>query len=179
LFLLLFAASRYSSLPFPLILAFVTAEPRRILKSLEDSPDYFWERFSSHTTRLGIGPEPLGSPMLELITPFGPLYTFDRGVVPLHGGVVEVLLHGQVEEWQTGEAEPRVQYLGQGRYELGGQVEELLGTDFFVLGLNDQEVTLRVLLSSSELPPRGSWVVVAPPYVLSCTIGVGNSESAG
>ncbi|MDX2006844.1 MAG: hypothetical protein SFU83_16350 [Meiothermus sp.] len=144
----------------------MTAEPRRN-QGLEDSPDYFWERFSAYAGRLAIGPEPTGSPMLELITPFGPLYTFDRGLVPVSGGSAEVLLHGQVEQWSQAEGEPRVQYIGQGRYELSGQVEELPGGTFFVLRVDEGPASLRFLLSSSNPPTRGAQVTarLAPPLM--------------
>jgi hypothetical protein len=95
------------------------------------------------------------------------LFTFDRGVVPLSSGNLELVLHGQVENWSRNEPDNRITSLGNGRYEAIGQVQELVGRSFFVLVLREEDAQLRLVLSSESLPEAHDWIRVqlAPPLM--------------
>lgn len=130
---------------------------------LEDSPEGFWERFSEHAVVLGVSPEPLGSPMLELLTPYGPLFVFDRGLIPLSSSSERFILHAQVKSWQDTRREPSVEHLGGGRYQLVGQVSQHLSGVCFVL----QVGSLPLVLAGQDKPSLGSTVeaTLYPPLM--------------
>ncbi len=136
---------------------------------LEESPEYFWERFSQYAQTWTVSPEPLGSPMLEVLTPLGPLFVFDRTLLPFSGSESLLILHGQVEHWETTQSTSAVQHLGGGRYRLTGLVEAVLDAGFYVLKVEGSNggADLRLLLAAQDLPEPGSRVTVtlAPPLM--------------
>jgi hypothetical protein len=131
--------------------------------ALEDSAEGFWERFSAHAQEWPIAPEPVGSPILELLTPAGILYAFDRGLTPAPRGPLRVLLHGVVEASEHSES-TGLSYLGGGRYELRGQVVRGLERGLYLFAVGRPEV-LFVLASSQPLPPGLLAVRLAPPLM--------------
>ncbi|MCX7741384.1 MAG: hypothetical protein N2047_10245 [Meiothermus sp.] len=138
---------------------------------LEEGPEYFWERFSAYAQTFPVGPEPVGSPLVEVLTPLGPLYAFDRGLAPFSGGETPLILHGQVEFWEETEGQREaVRRMDGGRYAFWGQVEALLEPPFFVLRVLGPEgrAGFRLLLAASEPPPLERWVVVRlrPPLMV-------------
>ncbi|WP_299430844.1 hypothetical protein [uncultured Meiothermus sp.] len=137
---------------------------------LEESPEYFWERFSQYAQTWPVSPEPLGSPLLEVLTPLGPLFAFDRTLAPLSGSETPLILHGQVEHWETAQNTSAVQHLKGGQYRMTGQVESVLDASFFVLQLEGSggETPLRLVLAAQNLPGAGSWVTVRllPPLMV-------------
>lgn len=145
----------------------MATRPRR--SALEESPEYFWERFSAYAQTWPVSPEPLGSPVLEVLTPLGPLLVFDRTLPPVRPGETPLLLHGQVESWEASPPPHGIRHLGGGRYQLTGQVEAWLEDGFFLLQLADpgSEARLRLLLVAAEPPPEGSGVAVRlrPPLM--------------
>lgn len=130
---------------------------------LEDSAESFWERFSAYAQEWPIAPEPLGSPILELLTPAGVLYAFDRGLTPTPRSPLRVLLHGVVEAVEDTEANG-FSHLGGGRYELRGRVVRGLERGFYLFAVGNPEV-LFVLASSQPLPPGPLAVRLAPPLM--------------
>jgi hypothetical protein len=138
--------------------------------ALEESPEYFWERFSQYAQTWPISPEPLGSPLIEVLTSLGPLFAFDRGLAPLSGGVTQVIFHGQVEDWHRAQNTSAAQHLGGGRYQFTGQVETVLDASCFVLQVEspNSEKRLRLVLAAPNPPGAGSWVTVilAPPLMV-------------
>ncbi len=141
----------------------------RSKSTLEDAPEYFWERFSAYAQTWPVSPEPLGSPVLEVLTPWGPLFVFDRSLLPIRTGQTPLILHGQVESWQAGPNTPALQHQGGGRYRLVGQVEAVLDIPFFVLQLTQPKggAGLRLVLAASDPPSAGQWVEVhlKPPLM--------------
>lgn len=137
---------------------------------LEESPEYFWERFSQYAQTWPISPEPLGSPLLEVLTSLGPLFAFDRTLAPISGSATPLIFHGQVEHWHTTQNTNTVQHLGGGRYQFTGQVETVLDASFFVLQVESpsSELRLRLVLAALNPPSTGSWVTVqlAPPLMV-------------
>ncbi|RDI94690.1 hypothetical protein DV704_10320 [Meiothermus sp. QL-1] len=135
---------------------------------LEESPEEFWQRFGRFAQPLPVCPEPLGSPVLEVLTPLGPLYAFDRGLIPLWGGSPSLLLHGQVEHWEEGPSlRAFVRDLGGGRYALGGRVGALVERGFFLLELPAEGKVVRVLLAADHPPAPDTWVTawLRPPLM--------------
>jgi hypothetical protein len=130
---------------------------------LEDSAEGFWERFSAYAQEWPIAPEPLGSPILELLTPAGVLYAFDRGLTPIPHSPLRVLLHGVVEASEDTES-TGISHLGGGRYELRGQVLRGLERGFYLFAVGRPEL-LFVLASSQPLPPGPLAVRLAPPLM--------------
>lgn len=135
--------------------------------ALEESLEYFWEHFSAYAVPMPLGPEPLGSPLLEVLTPLGPVLAFDRGLTPVMGGDLPILLHGQVEEWRPEAGHTPLRYLGGGRYEASGWVVERLGGPFFLLRLGGEAEILTLLLAALEPPPVGAegTARLAPPLM--------------
>jgi hypothetical protein len=138
--------------------------------ALEESPEHFWERFSQYAQTWPISPEPLGSPLLEVLTSLGPLFAFDRCLAPLSGSVTPLIFHGQVEDWNPDQNTNNVQHLGGGRYQFTGQVQAVLDASFFVLQVEspNSEPHLRLVLGALDPPGVGSWVTVrlAPPLMV-------------
>ncbi|RIH93348.1 hypothetical protein Mgrana_00792 [Meiothermus granaticius NBRC 107808] len=134
---------------------------------LEESLEYFWEQFSSYALPMPLSPEPLGSPLLEVLTPLGPVWAFDRGLTPIGGESPPILLHGQVERWEPEPMSPPLRYLGGGRYQVSGRVVERLGGAFFLLRIGGGAEALTLLLADLEPPPVGAegtaWL--APPLM--------------
>lgn len=130
---------------------------------LEDSPEGFWEHYSEYAVVLGVSPEPMGSPMLELLTPYGPLFVFDRGLVPLSASSERFILHGQVKSWQETQRDPGVEHLGGGAYRLTGQVSQHLDGICFLLQIG----SLPVVLAGQDKPNPGSTVeaTLYPPLM--------------
>lgn len=136
--------------------------------ALEESLEYFWEHFSAYAVSFTLSPEPMGSPLLEILTPLGPVLAFDRGLTPLPNENIPILLHAQVERWQDDPtAQPILRHLGGGRYEAVGRVVERLGGAFFLLEIASQSESLTLLLAGLEPPPLGSQGVarLAPPLM--------------
>lgn len=129
---------------------------------LEESPEYFWERFSQYAQTWPVSPEPLGSPLLEVLTPVGPLFAFDRTLVPFAGSETPLIFHGQVAHWEAAQNTHTVQHLGGGRYQMTGQVEAVLDEPFFVFQVQSpgSESWLRLVLAAQNPPSAGSWVTV-------------------
>lgn len=125
---------------------------------LEDSPESFWERFSQYAQIWPVSPEPLGSPVLEVLTPWGVLYVFDRSLTPFAGEKALLIIHGQVERWEVVSGIPAIEHLGGGRYRVQGRVEAVLDSRYFLLGLAEaqQEGRLHLVLASSRLPELGA-----------------------
>ncbi|RIH87608.1 hypothetical protein Mlute_00918 [Meiothermus luteus] len=139
-------------------------------RPLEEGPEYFWERFSAYAQSFPVSPEPVGSPLIEVVTPLGPLYAFDRGLAPFSGGETPLILHGQVELWEEVQGQREaVRRLEGGRYAFSGQVEAVLEPPFFVLRVLGPEgqAGFRLVLAALEPPPAGGWVVVRlrPPLM--------------
>lgn len=139
-------------------------------QALEESPEYFWEQFSPYAASYPVSPEPLGSPLLEVLTPLGPIYTFDRGLVPYTASLTQIILHGQVESWQESPQNNPLNHLGGGRYELCGAVSEMLGRGLFVLELAQSTESLekvKVLLYSPHPPVVGQVITarLLPPLM--------------
>lgn len=144
---------------------------RRVV--LEDSPESFWERFSYHAQTWPVGPEPLGSPLLEVLTPWGPLFAFDRTPTLFSGEEALLIVHGQVEDWEPTSDAPAIEYLGGGRYKVTGRVEEVLDAQYFVLRLDnlDSEINLQIVLAAANwpnLPSPGMRIqaYLAPPLMV-------------
>ncbi|KIQ55370.1 hypothetical protein [Meiothermus taiwanensis] len=137
--------------------------------ALEDSPESFWERFAQYAQTWPVSPEPLGSPVLEVLTPWGVLYLFDRGITPFFGGEASLLIHGQVVHWEAASEAPAIEHLGGGRYKVRGRVEALLDNRYFLLGLAGagQENRLHLVLAGSRLPELGTPIQahLAPPLM--------------
>jgi hypothetical protein len=135
--------------------------------ALEESLEYFWEHFSVYAVPMPLGPEPLGSPLLEVLTPLGPVWAFDRGLTLVAGGNIPILLHGQVEEWRPEAMPTPLRYLGGGCYEASGRVVERLGGAFFLLQLGGEAEALTLLLADLEPPPVGAegTARLAPPLM--------------
>ncbi|GEM84503.1 MAG: hypothetical protein KatS3mg074_053 [Meiothermus sp.] len=137
---------------------------------LEESPEYFWERFSQYAQTWPVSPEPLGSPLLEVLTPLGPLFAFDRTVVPFSGDETPLIFHGQVEHWEATQNTNALQHLGGGRYRMTGRVEAVLDATFFVLQVPGQggEIALQLVLAAPNPPGVGSWITVQlnPPLMV-------------
>ncbi len=129
---------------------------------LEESPEYFWARFSQYAQTWPVSPEPLGSPLLEVLTPVGPLYAFDRTLVPFAGSETPLILHGQVAHWDTTQNTQTVQHLGGGRYQMTGQVEAVLDEIFFVFQVESlgNEAWVRLVLAAQNPPSVGSWITI-------------------
>lgn len=125
---------------------------------LEDSPESFWERFSQYAQIWPVSPEPLGSPVLEVLTPWGVLYVFDRSLTPFSGEKALLIIHGQVERWEVASEASAIEHLGGGRYRVQGRVEAVLDSRYFLLDLAgaQQEGRLHLVLASSRLPELGT-----------------------
>ncbi|WP_243454915.1 hypothetical protein [Meiothermus sp. CFH 77666] len=138
--------------------------------ALEESPEYFWERFSGYAQTWPVCPEPLGSPLLEVLTPLGPLYAFDRTLVHFSGSETPVIVHGEVEHWEATQDTNALQHLGGGRYQMTGRVQAVLDATYFVLQVQGSggESSLQVVLAASNLPGVGSWITVQlkPPLMV-------------
>jgi len=138
--------------------------------TLEDSPEAFWERFSSYAQTWPISPEPLGSPLLEVLTPWGPLFVFDRTLAPCSGEAALMIFHGQVERWEVVSEGTAIEHLGGGRYRVKGQVGDVLDAHFFVLKLESvsSEKNLLMVLAAPNPPNAGAVVRVdlAPPLMV-------------
>lgn len=123
------------------------------LQNLEDSPEQFWERFSSGAQAFEAAPEPMGSPLLELITPFGPIFAFDRGLSPLQDSVPTVLLCGQAESIQNAEnSNHQIENLGKGRYKITGLTEPSEDKNHFWIICQSPSGSVKVLVSFTEKP---------------------------
>ncbi|MER3555125.1 MAG: hypothetical protein C4331_12475 [Meiothermus sp.] len=135
--------------------------------ALEESLDLFWEHFSPYATPFPLSPEPMGSPLLEVLTPLGPVLAFDRSLTPLPRGNVPILLHAQVEEWREEAAGSALRHLDGGRYEAVGRVEARLGGPFFLFKVGTDPESLTLLLADLEPPPSGSvgTARLAPPLM--------------
>lgn len=142
----------------------------RALNPIEESPEYFWEQYSPYAATFQVSPEPMGSPLLEVLTPLGPIFVFDRGLVPHTAANMQLILHGQAERWEEGQQTSPLNHLGGGRYELAGQVTEAMARGFFVLEVAqspDASEKLKILLYAEQAPQAGQWVIVqvAPPLM--------------
>lgn len=148
----------------------MNAATRPNRRVLEESPEYFWERFSQYAQTWPVSPEPLGSPLLEVLTPLGPLFAFDRTLVPFSGSETPLIFHGQVEHWEVAQNTNAVQHLGGGWYQITGQVEAVLDSSFFVLQVEGlgSEIRLHLVLAAQNPPSVGSWVTVqlVPPLMV-------------
>ncbi len=137
---------------------------------LEDSPEYFWERFSQYAQTWPVSPEPLGSPLLEVLTPLGPLFAFDRTLVPFTGHETPLVFHAQVDRWELAQSGASVQPLGGGRYRMTGQVETVLDELFFVFRVQtpSSETYVRLVLSAQNPPAPGNWITLEllPPLMV-------------
>lgn len=148
-----------------LIMERMNATPRRM--ALEDSPESFWERFSPYAQTWPVSPEPLGSPLLEVLTPWGPLFAFDRTPTLFSGEEALLIVHGQVERWEPASEAPTVEHLGGGRYKVVGRVEEVLDTQYFVVELNSEK-NLQIILAAGNLPSPAALIkaYLAPPLMV-------------
>ncbi len=151
-----------------MVLMDVAIRPNRMV--LEESPEHFWERFAQYAQTWPVSPEPLGSPLLEVLTPLGPLFAFDRALVPISGSQTPLIFHGQVDHWETTQNTNAVQHLGGGRYQMTGRVTAVLDDGFFVLQAQGSgaEAALQLVLSAQTPPTTGSWITVhlAPPLMV-------------
>ncbi|MDT7920161.1 MAG: hypothetical protein RQ868_06165 [Meiothermus sp.] len=137
--------------------------------ALEDSPESFWERFSSYAQSWPVSPEPMGSPMLEVLTPWGPLFVFDRALTPFSGEETPLIFHGQVERWEEATEAPTIEPLGGGRYLVRGRVGDVLDAQYFVLQVEspNDEKNLQMILAAPSPPGPGTPVraYLAPPLM--------------
>jgi len=137
---------------------------------LEESPEYFWERFSQYAQTWLVSPEPLGSPLLEVLTPLGPLFAFDRTLAPFTKSETSLIFHGQVTKWESAQNTSAIQHLEGGRYRISGRVEAVLDASFFVLKVEDTagETSTLFVLAAQNPPDVGRWVTVqlAPPLMV-------------
>lgn len=142
-------------------------EPLKRAVALEDSPEAFWERFSVWAVLVVVYAQPTFSPLIEVQSPVGMVYVFDRGLSPLPTGEVQMLLHGQVDTWQVGVGPGRLSHLGGGRYEAVGQVKQGLGGPFFVLEIVRDSASLPLLIASPSGLELGQTVQVQlrPPLM--------------
>ncbi len=106
-------------------------DPKARRGAIEESPEEFLRRFLEHRLEVDLLPEPWGSPLLEALTPLGPLYAFDRGAPPAPVGPTPVLLHGVAEWVRPLEGEAYLKRV-RDRYRLGGEAREL-GEGFYLL----------------------------------------------
>ncbi|WP_297560396.1 hypothetical protein [Meiothermus sp.] len=146
----------------------MNATIRRV--ALEDSPESFWERFSNYAQTWPVSPEPMGSPLLEVLTPWGPLFVFDRTLTPFSGEEALFIVHGQALHWEPTSDAPSVEHLGGGRYKVTGRVEKVLDAHYFVLELDDasNEKNLQIVLAAANSPSPGMLIKVhlAPPLMV-------------
>lgn len=119
---------------------------------LEDTPEAFWEQFAGLATPVTLYPQPLFSPLIEVQSPIGVLYAFDRGLSPLPPGAIQLLFHAQLESWQPAEGQGRLSHTGSGCYEAVGQVKQALGGPFYLLEIaRDANNALPILVAASGL----------------------------
>jgi len=131
---------------------------QRSARALEDNPETFWEKFSAYAMILAINPEPIGSPVLELLTPLGPILVFDRGLSPISGSTGAFVLHGQIDQWEISQQPFNIEHTGRGKYSLVGQVTEQLEQSFIVVRITPEEPAFNLVLAAQELPPVGATV---------------------
>jgi hypothetical protein len=136
---------------------------------LEESPESFWERFSQYAQSWPVCPEPLGSPLLEVLTPWGPLFVFDRTLTPFSGKETPLILHGQVERWEEATGLPTIELQVGGRYLVRGRVGEVPDPQYFVLQLEGSNAGKSLWLLLAHLHPPGPGALVqaylAPPLM--------------
>jgi len=136
---------------------------------LEESPESFWERFSQYAQSWPVCPEPLGSPLLEVLTPWGPLFVFDRTLTPFSGKETPLILHGQVEHWEEATGLPTIELQVGGRYLVRGRVGEVPDPQYFVLQLEGSNAGKSLWLLLAHLHPPGPGALVqaylAPPLM--------------
>jgi hypothetical protein len=136
---------------------------------LEESPESFWERFSRYAQSWPVSPEPLGSPLLEVLTPWGPLFVFDRALTPFSGEETPLILHGQVERWEEATELPTIELLAGGRYLVRGRVGDVPEPQYFVLQVEGPNAGkgLWLLLADPHPPSPGALVQahLAPPLM--------------
>lgn len=135
--------------------AAMSATIRRM--ALEDSPESFWERFCNFAQTWPVSPEPLGSPLLEVLTPWGPLFVFDRTLTPFSGEAALLILHGQALDWEPAPATPAIEHLGGGRYQVTGRVAQVLDPQYFVLEVDGEknEGNLQIVVAAANSPSPG------------------------
>lgn len=128
-------------------------------RPIEESPESFLERFSQHLEEVFLFPEPWGSPLLEVKTPAGVVYAFDRGAPPAPSGPVRALLHGVAEAVGPWEGEAFLRREGP-RYRLGGRATPL-GEGFYLL-----EAGIRVVVYWEGPMPERAEALLIPPLML-------------
>jgi hypothetical protein len=127
---------------------------------LEEDPETFWDRFSEYSIRARLVSRGWFDPLLEVVTPQGVLYAFDRTLAPLNPGEQQVLLHAHLKAVQP--ASPGAsyfRYLPRGGYRFEGFAREISS----ILSLFECK-EVRLLLAG---PPLAGWVQVelAPPLM--------------
>lgn len=140
-------------------------DPKERRGAIEESPEEFLRRFLEHRMEVELSPEPWGCPLLEALTPLGPLYAFDRGAPPAPVGRALVLLHGVAEWARPLLGEPYLER-ARDRYRLGGEAAPL-GGGFYLLripGPRGEGVKL-VVYWEGEMPGRAE-VGLLPPLML-------------
>lgn len=127
---------------------------------LEESPEAFLEAFANHRVSLKALPRPVGDPILTLLTPFGPLAVFDRGLPLGTPGTVEVLLHAVVKAKTPGQR-AGILHLPGGRHQIGGRVTADLGGGFYRFEIGEIPVVL-----FSPQPLAGTLTVKTAPVMM-------------
>lgn len=111
----------------------------------EESPEAFWERFAEHAVGVELMPLPANAVVLEVVTPQGVLYPFDRGAPPPPSGRAEVVLHAVVSSFRHLTRRPGLQQEEGGRHLVWGRVLRDLGDGFYLVNAG-----LPLVLASAE-----------------------------
>lgn len=128
----------------------------------EEGPETFGERFAQFALAAELLPQPFGYPLLEVVTPVGVLYPFDRGAPPAPTGKVELILHATVASFRYRKQEPRIQPLAGGRYRLSGRIVREVEPHFYLL-----DCGVPLLLASEEPLETGmaAVIITEPPLM--------------
>ncbi len=136
--------------------------------AFEESPDTFYQRFSSYAVPVELLPQPYGYPLLEALTPIGVIYAFDRGAPPTPIGRADVLFAATAASFRYRSGRPQLEQLPGGRARLTGKVRERLGTDAFLF-----DVGIPLVLNSSEpLEVGAALEVLTAPVLMAFPGGV-------
>ncbi|WP_457631116.1 hypothetical protein [Oceanithermus sp.] len=129
----------------------------------EESPEVFWQRYLEHAASVELLPVPYGSPLLEALTPIGPVYAFDRGAPPAPVGRVNVIFAAAVESFRYRSGPARLQPAGGGRTLLAGKILRDLGGGAYLF-----DAGIPLVLHAAEPLESGAplEVVAAPPLML-------------
>jgi len=131
--------------------------------AFEESPDTFWQRFSANAIPVEMLPVPYGCPLVEIITPIGVVYAFDRGAPPSPVGSVDVLIAATLENYRFHSDKKEIYPLNGGRTKLVGKVLRKLTENAYLF-----DVGIPIIVNSGEPLEVGSGleITAAPPLML-------------